>query len=121
MSFDINTNLASLQAQNYLQTTNKFQSQTINEVTSGLRIVNSGENAAGLAVANQYRSNEAVLTQGVSNANDGLSQLQIADGGISNISQLLDRARTLAAQSATGTFTGDRSVLNDEFQSVLTE
>jgi flagellin len=121
MDFDINTNVSSLQAQNYLQTTSNFQTQTINEVTSGLRIVNSGDDASGLAVANQYRSNEAVLTQGVSNANDGLSQLQIADGGISNISQLLDRARTLATQSATGTFTGDRSVLNDEFQSVLTE
>ena len=121
MAFDINTNVASLQAQNYLQTTNNFQTQTINEVTSGLRIVNSGDDAAGLAVANSYRSSEAVLTQGVRNANDGLSQLQIADGGISNISQLLDRARTLATESATGTFTGDRSILNSEFQSVLGE
>jgi flagellin len=121
MAFDINTNIASLQAQNYLRTTSTFQSQTINEVTSGLRIVNSGDDAAGLAIANGYRSSEAVLTQGVANANDGLSQLQIADGGISNISQLLDRARTLATQSATGTFTGDRGVLNSEFQSVLGE
>src|SRR5580692_286021 len=123
MAFDINTNIASLQAQNYLRTTSTFQSQTINEVTSGLRIVNSGDDAAGLAIANGYRSSEAVLTQGVANANDGLSQLQIADGGISNISQLLDRARTLATQSATGTLTGtnSRAVLNSEFQSVITE
>src|SRR5580692_5378036 len=121
MSFSINTNVTSLQAQNYLRINSNFQGQTINEVTSGLRIVNSGDDAAGLAIANSYRSSEAVLTQGVSNANDGLSQLQIADGGISNISQLLDRARTLATQSATGTFTGDRGVLNSEFQSVLTE
>src|SRR5580704_16178279 len=121
MSFDINTNIASLQAQNYLQSTNNSQQQTIAEVTSGLRIVNSGDDAAGLAVANSYRSSEAVLTQGVANANDGLSQLQIADGGISNISQLLDRARTLATQSASGAFTGDRGVLNSEYQSVLTE
>jgi len=121
VSFSINTNVASLQAQNYLRTNSDFQSKTINRVTSGLRIVNSGDDAAGLAVANGYRSNEAVLTQGVQNANDGLSQMQIADGGISNISQLLDRARTLATQSASGTFTGDRSVLNGEFQSVLSE
>ncbi len=121
MAFNINTNIASLQAQNYLEKTNTFQGQTINQVTSGLRIVNSGDDAAGLAIANSYRSSEAVLTQGVRNANDGLSQLQIADGGISNISQLLDRARTLATQSATGTFTGDRGVLNSEFQSVLGE
>jgi flagellin len=62
-----------------------------------------------------------VLTQGIQNANNGMSQLQIMDGGISNISQLLDRARTLATESASGTFTGDRSVLNGEYQSVLTE
>ena len=81
----------------------------------------SGNDAAGLAVANGYRSDEAVLTQGILNANNGLNQLQIADGGESNISQLLDRATTLATESASGTFTGDRSVLNAEFQSVIGE
>ncbi|MEQ1947503.1 MAG: flagellin [Bryobacteraceae bacterium] len=121
MSFTINTNVASLQAQNYLRANSDFQSKTINRVTSGLRIVTSGDDAAGLAIANSYRSDEAVLTQGVRNANDGLSQLQIADGGINNISQLLDRARTLATQSSSGAFTGDRSVLNSEFQSVIGE
>src|SRR5579871_4891464 len=119
--FSINTNIASLQAQNYLRVNENFQNATINQVTSGLRIVNSGDDAAGLAIANADRSNEAVLTQGISNANDGLSQLQIADGGISNISQLLDRARTLATQSSSGAFTGNRSVLNSEFQSVVGE
>ncbi len=121
MSFSINTNIASLQAQNYLRTNSDFQSKTINRVTSGLRIVSSGDDAAGLAIANGYRSDQAVLNQGIRNANDGLSQLQIADGGINNISQLLDRARTLATQSASGTFTGDRTVLNSEFQSVIAE
>ncbi len=121
MAFTINTNIASLQAQNYLRISSDFQSKTINRVTSGLRIVNSGDDAAGLAIANGYRSDEAVLTQGVRNANDGLSQLQIADGGISNISQLLDRARTLATQSASGALTSGRDVLNSEFQSLMTE
>ena len=83
--------------------------------------MNSGDDAAGLAIANGYRSDQAVLTQGIQNANDGLSQLQIADGGISNISQLLDRGRTLATESASGTFTGNRGVLDSEFQSVLGE
>ncbi len=119
--FSINTNIASLQAQDYLRKTENFQSLTINRVTSGLRIVNSGDDAAGLAIANTDRSDEAVLKQGIQNANNGLSQLQIADGGISNISQLLDRARTLATQSASGAFTGDRGVLNSEFQSVIQE
>jgi flagellin len=121
MAFTINTNIASLQAQAYLNKTQTYQNQTINEVTSGLRIVNSGDDPSGLAIANSYRSNEAVVTQGIANANDGLSQLQIADGGISNISQLLDSARTLATEAASDTFTGDRGVLNSQFQSVLTE
>jgi flagellin len=121
MSFSSNTNIASLQAQSYINNTSNFQGKTINRVTSGLRIVNSGDDAAGLAIANGLRSDQAVLTQGIRNANDGLSQLQIIDGGINNISKLLDRARTLATQSASGTFTGSRSVLNSEFSSVLSE
>ena len=121
MSFSINTNVASLQAQNYLRTSSDFQSKTISRVTSGLRIVQSGDDAAGLAIANGLRSDQSVLSQGIRNANDGLSTLQIADGGMSNISQLLDRARTLATQSASGTFSGDRNVLNSEFQSVMSE
>jgi len=121
VAFTINTNLASMQAQAYLSATSDFQSKTINRVTSGLRIVNAGDDAAGLAVANSYRSDQAVLAQGIRNANDGLATLQTIDSGISNIGKLLDRARTLAAQSASGTFTGDRSVLNNEFQNVMAE
>jgi flagellin len=121
VGFQINTNISSLQAQEYLRISSDFQSKTISRVTSGLRIVSSGDDAAGLAIANGFRSDQAVLTQGVRNANDGLSQLQIADGGINNISKLLDRARSLATQSASGTFSGDRSVLNSEFQSVIGE
>ncbi len=121
MSFSIDTNIASLQAQNQLAITSAFQSKTIGEVTSGLRIVNSGDDAAGLAIANGDRSTEAVLTQGLQNATNGQNQLQIADGGMSSIGSLLDTARSLATESASGTFTGDRGVLNTEFQSVLTE
>jgi flagellin len=121
MSFSINTNVTSLQAQNYLQKSSMFQSQTINEVTSGLRIVNSGDDAAGLAIANGFRSDEAVLNQGIQNANNGLATLQTVDGGMNNISTLLDRARTLATESASGTFSGNRETLNQEFQSVITE
>src|ERR1700686_43291 len=88
VSFSINTNVASLQAQGYLRTNSDFQSKTINRVTSGLRIVSSGDDAAGLAIANGYRSDQAVLTQGVRNANDGMSQLQIAAAGIRKICAL---------------------------------
>lgn len=121
MSFSVNTNIASLRAQDSLRVNSEFQQKTIARVTSGLRIVSSGDDAAGLAIANSFRSDLAVLSQGVRNANDGLSTLQTIDGGLNNISKLLDRARTLATQSASGTFTGTRSVLNSEFQSVLEE
>jgi len=121
VAFTINTNIASLQSQEYLRINSDFQTKTIGRVTSGLRILSSGDDAAGLAIANTFRSDQAVLTQGIRNANDGLSQLQIIDGGLNNISKLLDRARTLATQSASGTFTGSRTVLNDEFATVLGE
>ena len=65
MAFTINTNIASMQAQEYLRATSDFQAKTINKVTSGLRIVNAGDDAAGLAIANFYRSDQAVLAQGV--------------------------------------------------------
>lgn len=121
MSYSVNTNVASLQAQEYLRQNSDFQAKTINRVSSGLRIISSGDDAAGLAIANGLRSDQSVLTQGIRNANDGLSQLQIIDGGINNISKLLDRARTLATQSASGTFTGSRAVLSSEFTSVIGE
>lgn len=121
MAFTINTNIASLSAQEALRINGDFQNRTIGRVTTGLRITQSGDDAAGLAIANSYRSDQAVLTQGIRNANDGLSQLQIIDGGLNNISKLLDRARTLATQSASGTFNGSRTKLNDEFQNVVAE
>jgi len=121
MSFRINTNIASLQSQEYLRNTSDGQAKTIGRVTSGLRILSSGDDAAGLSIANSFRSDQAVLKQGIRNANDGLSTLQTIDGGINNISKLLDRARTLATQSASGTFIGSRAVLNSEFSSVITE
>ncbi len=89
MAFTINTNIASLQSQEYLRISSELQQKTINRVTSGLRIISSGDDAAGRAIANGFRSDRAVLTQGVRNANDGLSTLQTIDGGLNNISQLL--------------------------------
>ena len=117
----LQTNVTSLMAQQNLNTDNSFQSKTIQELTSGYRINSSGDDAAGLAIANTYRSSVSELTQGVSNANDGTSQLQIIDGGLSNISTILDRMKTLATQSASGTFTGSRATLNQEYSGLITE
>ncbi|MBZ5583024.1 MAG: flagellin [Acidobacteriia bacterium] len=121
MSFSIQTNVNSLVAQENLRVNSNFQSQTIQRLTSGYRINSSGDDAAGLAIANKFRSDTAELTQGVRNANDAVSQLQIIDGGMNNVSKMLDRLRTLAAQSASDTFTGNRDVLNKEFTNVLNE
>jgi flagellin len=117
----IQTNYASLVAQSNLRVNSDFQTSTIQRLTSGYRINMSGDDAAGLVVANQYRSSVAELTQGVRNANDGLSTLQIVDGGLSNISKILDRLKTLATEAASGTFTGNTATLDAEYQDLLGE
>jgi flagellin len=117
----IQTNLDSLIAQQNLSVNNQFQSNTIQQLTSGYRINSSADDAAGLSVANGYRNQIAELNQGVLNANQGVSQLQIIDGGLSNVSQMLDRLQTLATESASTTFTGNRQTLNTEYQGLLSE
>ena len=121
MSYSFQTNVTSLLAQENLRVNSQFQSQTITRLTSGYRINSSADDAAGLAVANGLRSDTAELTQGVQNANNGVSILQIIDGGLNNISNILDRLKTLATESASSTFSGDRATLNNEYQSLLTE
>ncbi|HWE52204.1 MAG TPA: flagellin [Bryobacteraceae bacterium] len=118
-SISFQTNFASLVAQNNLSMNTQFQTNTIEQLTSGYRINQSGADPAGLAVANQYAGGIAQLTQGVLNANNGLSALQIADGGLSNISSMLDRLQTLATESASTTFTGNRADINSEYQALL--
>ena len=121
MSISIQTNVASLVAQNNIRINTNFQNNTITQLSSGYRINSSADDAAGLAVANQYRGDTAELTQGVLNANNGVAQLQIADGGLNNISTILDRLRTLATESASSTFVGNRGTLNNEYQGLLSE
>src|SRR5919206_5035702 len=117
----IQTNYSSLNAQENLRINSDFQSKTIQRVTSGFRINESGDDAAGLVVANRYRSQVAELSQGIRNANDGVSTLQIVDGGLNNISKMLDRMKTLATESASDTFTGVRATLNQEFSQISGE
>jgi flagellin len=121
MSISFQTNVASMIAAVNLNNNNNFQTNTITQLTSGYRINNSGDDAAGLAVANQYRDNIAELNQGVLNGNDGVSTLQIIDGGLSNISTMLDRMKTLATESASSTFTGNRATLDTEYQTLVGE
>ena len=121
-SFSVVTNIASINAQANLSTTTLGLQKALNRLSSGFRINQSGDDAAGLAVANAYRSDIAIVNQGIRNANDGLSTLQIKDGALNNISSLLDRLATLATQAASGSTTdASRVTLNTEFASILSE
>ena len=117
----IQTNVAALYGQQNLSVNSQLQQTTINRLTSGYRINSSADDAAGLAIANALRSQRTELTQGIRNANDGVSQLQIIDGGLNNISQILDRVKTLAVQGASATFTGDMKTLANEISADLKE
>src|SRR3954469_7253768 len=118
MSISIQTIVNAMVAQENLRANNEFQGRTIERLTSGYRINSSGDDAAGLAVANKFRSDTAELTQGVRNANDGISTLQIIDGGANNISKILDRMKTLATQAASTAFTANRTTLDNEFEAL---
>ncbi len=121
MAVSLINNLGSLSSQTRLNSTSTKLNSTIQKLSSGLRINNSGDDAAGLAIANKFRSDISILSQGIRNANDGLSSLQIVDGGLNTISGLLDRAATLSTQSASDTFSGNRDILQAEFTKVLEE
>jgi flagellin len=121
-SFSVVTNVAASNAQANLYATNVGLKTALTRVSSGYRINSSGDDAAGLAVANGHRTKVAILNQGIRNANDGLSGLQIKDGALNNISTLLDRLATLATQAASGeTSNASRTTLNTEFTDVLSE
>lgn len=121
MSLSVQTNVTALTAEHNLQVNSQFQAATITRLTSGFRINNSGDDAGGLAVANGLRSSISELTQGVRNANDGTNLLQTIDGGLNNISNILDQLKSLATQSASGTFQGNRNTLNSQFTTLLGE
>ena len=121
-SFSVVSNISSANAQANLSNTQIGLNKALTRLSSGFRINYAGDDAAGLAVANAYRNDIAVLNQGIRNANDGLSGLQIKDGALNNISTLLDRLSTLAAQAASGeTSSASRTTLDTEFADVLSE
>src|SRR5271155_3835630 len=121
MSLSLQTNVTSLVAQQNLATNTNSLDNAVTQLTSGYRINSSGDDAAGLAVANTFRANIVELQQGVRNANDGSAILQTIDGGLNNISNILNQLQTLATQSASDTFSGSRATLDQEFQTLLGE
>jgi len=121
-SFSVVSNVASTNALANLVGTQNGLGRALQRLSSGFRINNSGDDAAGLAVANAYQASISTYKQGIRNANDGLSVLQIKDGALGNIQTLLNRLATLASQAASGgTTDGSRATLDQEFQSILAE
>src|SRR6187399_3000358 len=120
-SFSVVSNIASANAQANLQVSNLGLNKALTRLSSGLRINSSGDDAAGLAVANAHRSQQAILTQGIRNANDGLSDLQIKDGALNNISTLLDRLATLATQASSTSNDNAITSLSAEYAKVIEE
>ena len=106
-SFSVVSNIASANAQTNLQATNMGLNKALSRLSSGFRINQSGDDAAGLAVANGYRNDVAILNQGIRNANDGISFAQTAEGALGEVTNMLQRIRELAVQSASGTYSDD--------------
>jgi len=122
MSLSILNNISSLQAQNSLSMTSMNLNTTLEQLSTGQRINSGADDAAGLAIANGLQANVTALTQSVQNASDGVGMLQVADGALSQITTLLNRAVTLATEAATGTVSdAQRTSLDAEFQSITSE
>lgn len=115
-------NVSSLGAENQLSMTQASLSKTLTALSSGQRINSGADDAAGLAIANGLQANVTALTQSVRNASDGVGELQVADGALSQITTLLNRAVTLATESSTGTVSNSqRTALDAEFTSIKAE
>jgi flagellin len=122
MALSILNNIAALYAENNLTSTSANLQTTLQQLSSGSRINSGADDAAGLAVANGLGANEAALTQSAQNATEGIGLLQTADGALSQVTNLLDRAVTLATESANGTLTGGQvSSANQEYQNILSQ
>ncbi len=121
-SFSVINNLNSINSQRNLGSSQGALDSSLGKLSSGLRINNAGDDAAGLAIANGLNADFVALTQGVRNANDGIGIIQVADGALSQMSDMLARATQLATQAASETV-GDeeRSIINTEYQQIMQE
>lgn len=122
MALSILNNIPSLAAQNQLAITGSNLQRTLFRMSSGSRINSGADDAAGLAIADGLRANITALTQSARNANDGVGSLQVADGSLAQVTTLLNRAITLATESATGTVSdSQRGALDAEFTAIKAE
>lgn len=120
--FSVLNNFPSMKAQKDLYFTNIGLNKTLAKLSSGQRIVDASDDAAGLAIASSLKADAMALEQAVRNANDGIAIVQIADGALSKLNDLLLRAVTLAEQAASDTVgTDEKETLNVEYRQLLNE
>jgi flagellin len=112
----INTNVKSIVAQNAMTVNGRAMSKAMEQLSTGKRINGAADDAAGLAISEKMTAQIRGLNQSVRNANDAISLIQTAEGGLIEVSNMLQRMRELSVQAATDTnTTADRTALNDEF------
>lgn len=122
MALTINTNVASLNAQRNLGTSQSLLNKSMQRLSSGLRINSAKDDAAGLAISDRMTAQIRGLNQAARNANDGISLSQTAEGALQESTNILQRIRELAVQSANDTNSvSDRSSLNDEVTQLKAE
>ena len=122
MSLSILNNISSLTAENALSNTQASLQKTLTQLSTGLKINSGSDDAAGLSIVNGMTASIAALTQSQQNASNGIGMLQTADGALSQVTTLLNRAVTLATEGATsGVTTSQAAALQNEFGSILSE
>lgn len=122
MGLRINTNVASLNAQRNLGVSKMAQSKVLEQLSSGSRINRAGDDAAGLAISENLKAQIRGLGQAERNAQDGVSLVQIAEGALSEVGNIMIRLRELAVQAASDTIGAtERKFLNVEFEQLLSE
>ena len=122
MAVYVNTNVSSLNGQRYLNNVQNSLNTTYTRLSSGLRINSAKDDSAGLQIADRLTSQINGLNQGNRNANDGIALAQTIEGGLDEISNMLQRIRTLAVQSANGTLgASDREAIQNEADSLTAE
>lgn len=122
MGLRIATNVQSMNAQRNLGISNEKQANSLNKLSSGARITKAGDDAAGLAISEKLKGSIRSMQQANRNANDGISLIQTAEGGINEVSNILLRLRELSVQAASDTV-GDveRGFTDKEFQALKGE
>jgi flagellin len=122
MSLTILNNISALTAENSLSNTQMSLQKTLTQLSTGLKINSGSDDSAGLSIANGMQANIAALTQSSQNANNGIGMLQTADGALSQVTTLLNRAVTLATEASSSNITSSQATaLDTEFQSIMTE